>query len=232
MPYRQLAPYAAAMPSMYGRPAPPPPLREQDRLLPMANVARVMAAELPADAKIAKEAKVLMQELMSEFICFVTAEASDISLAKGHKAITIEDCLAALESIDIGFLVPAMLHATKILRPMDSKNVGKASMSFQWPTPIASPVNTTHAIALADALGIEEEENDDSIQLLRLPSTILIGAPTEESTLNFNFHKRPFSEVDQQATVPPGQSKHHWEAYDIYSMTSNTSTCPASPKHV
>ena len=60
--------------------APTEPLRDQDRLLPVANVARLMASELPPDAKIAKEAKVLMQEMVSEFICFLTGEANDISI--------------------------------------------------------------------------------------------------------------------------------------------------------
>ena len=85
--FRQLAP-AAIKPggagpvpcSPRGRrvpaaPQPPEPLREQDRLLPLANVARLMALELPKDAKISRDAKVLMQEMVTEFICFLTAEA-------------------------------------------------------------------------------------------------------------------------------------------------------------
>lgn len=105
---RQLAP--APMPSgplgmqarCQPRPTPPSvptPLREQDRLLPMANVARLMTSELKKDSKVAKDAKLLMQEFVSEFICFVTSEAADFAAAADHKAIMPDDFLNALESL-------------------------------------------------------------------------------------------------------------------------------------
>ncbi len=49
-------------------------IREQDRLLPIANVARIMKQAVPTNAKIAKEAKECVQECVSEFISFVTSE--------------------------------------------------------------------------------------------------------------------------------------------------------------
>lgn len=49
-------------------------IREQDRLLPIANVARIMKQAVPTNAKIAKEAKETVQECVSEFISFVTSE--------------------------------------------------------------------------------------------------------------------------------------------------------------
>ena len=65
----------------------------------MANVARLMGMELPRDAKISRDAKVLMQEMVTEFICFITAEANDFSVAEGKKAITLDDQLAAFDSL-------------------------------------------------------------------------------------------------------------------------------------
>ena len=50
---------------------------EQDRLLPIANVARIMKRGLPENAKIAKEAKECIQECVSEFISFVTSEGKE-----------------------------------------------------------------------------------------------------------------------------------------------------------
>ena len=108
--FRQLAPAtveAGPGPVVYGPrarrqpPAPPvpEPLREQDRLLPMANVARLMALELPKDAKISRDAKMLMQEMVTEFICITTAEANDFCIAENHKAITQEDHLKAVEAL-------------------------------------------------------------------------------------------------------------------------------------
>lgn len=49
-------------------------IREQDRLLPIANVARIMKRALPENAKIAKDAKECVQDCVSEFIAFLTSE--------------------------------------------------------------------------------------------------------------------------------------------------------------
>ena len=49
-------------------------IREQDRLLPIANVARIMKQAVPTNAKIAKDAKDCVQQCVSEFISFVTSE--------------------------------------------------------------------------------------------------------------------------------------------------------------
>ena len=49
-------------------------IREQDRFLPIANISRIMKKALPANAKIAKDAKETVQECVSEFISFITSE--------------------------------------------------------------------------------------------------------------------------------------------------------------
>lgn len=49
-------------------------MREQDRFLPIANIGRIMKNALPANGKIAKDAKDTVQECVSEFISFVTSE--------------------------------------------------------------------------------------------------------------------------------------------------------------
>lgn len=48
--------------------------REQERFLPVANISRIMKKALPANAKIAKDAKETVQECVSEFISFITSE--------------------------------------------------------------------------------------------------------------------------------------------------------------
>ena len=97
---------------------PPPdqqPLREQDRLLPVANVGRLMAAQLPQDAKISLEAKLLMQEMVSEFICFITSEANDSAIAENRKTISQADHLHALENLDLDCYVPVLEAAQRVL---------------------------------------------------------------------------------------------------------------------
>uniref|UniRef100_A0AAQ4RXK8 Nuclear transcription factor Y, beta a n=1 Tax=Gasterosteus aculeatus aculeatus TaxID=481459 RepID=A0AAQ4RXK8_GASAC len=53
--------------------------REQDIYLPIANVARIMKNAVPQTGKIAKDAKECVQECVSEFISFITSEASERS---------------------------------------------------------------------------------------------------------------------------------------------------------
>ncbi|KAI9001687.1 histone-fold-containing protein [Gaertneriomyces semiglobifer] len=73
--------------------------KEQDRFLPIANVARIMKRALPDNAKIAKDAKECVQECVSEFIAFVTSEASDRCQQEKRKTINGEDILWALQSL-------------------------------------------------------------------------------------------------------------------------------------
>ncbi|KAJ1955599.1 transcriptional activator hap3 [Linderina pennispora] len=74
-------------------------LKEQDRYLPIANVARIMKRSLPDNAKIAKEAKETVQECVSEFISFITSEASDRCQQEKRKTINGEDILWAMQSL-------------------------------------------------------------------------------------------------------------------------------------
>lgn len=74
-------------------------LKEQDRFLPIANVARIMKRALPENAKIAKEAKECVQECVSEFISFITSEASDRCQQEKRKTINGEDILWAMQSL-------------------------------------------------------------------------------------------------------------------------------------
>lgn len=74
-------------------------IKEQDRLLPIANVGRIMKQILPPNAKISKEAKETMQECVSEFISFVTGEASDKCYKEKRKTVNGDDICWALGSL-------------------------------------------------------------------------------------------------------------------------------------
>ncbi|KAK7277722.1 hypothetical protein RJT34_22737 [Clitoria ternatea] len=74
-------------------------IKEQDRLLPIANVGRIMKQILPPNAKISKEAKETMQECVSEFISFVTGEASDKCHKEKRKTVNGDDVCWALATL-------------------------------------------------------------------------------------------------------------------------------------
>lgn len=71
-------------------------IKEQDRYLPIANVARVMKLALPPQAKLSKESKECVQECVSEFISFVTSQAVDRCTLEKRKTLNGEDVLWAM----------------------------------------------------------------------------------------------------------------------------------------
>ncbi|KAI6684007.1 hypothetical protein NL676_029920 [Syzygium grande] len=74
-------------------------IKEQDRLLPIANVGRIMKQILPPNAKVSKEAKETMQECVSEFIGFVTGEASEKCRKERRKTVNGDDICCAMETL-------------------------------------------------------------------------------------------------------------------------------------
>ncbi|XP_058185587.1 nuclear transcription factor Y subunit B-3-like [Rhododendron vialii] len=71
------------------------PLRDKelDQFLPIANVSRIMKKSLPTNAKISKEVKETVQTCVSEFISFITGEASDKCQREKRKTINGDDLL-------------------------------------------------------------------------------------------------------------------------------------------
>lgn len=49
-------------------------LKEPDRYLPIANITRIMKSLLPNNAKVARDAKDITKECVSEFIGLITCE--------------------------------------------------------------------------------------------------------------------------------------------------------------
>ncbi|XP_043702881.1 nuclear transcription factor Y subunit B-3-like isoform X3 [Telopea speciosissima] len=73
--------------------------REQDRFLPIANISRIMKKVVPQNGKISKEAKDCVQECVSEFISFITSEASDKCNREKRKTINGDDLLWAMATL-------------------------------------------------------------------------------------------------------------------------------------
>lgn len=89
-------------------------LREQDRFLPIANVARIMKRGIPESGKIAKDAKECVQECVSEFISFITSEASERCQQEKRKTINGEDILFAMTTLGFdNYVEPLKVYLTK-----------------------------------------------------------------------------------------------------------------------
>ncbi|CAI9109266.1 OLC1v1009057C1 [Oldenlandia corymbosa var. corymbosa] len=88
--------------------------KEQERFLPIANVSRIMKKSLPANAKISKEAKEIVQECVSEFISIITGEASDKCQREKRKTINGDDLLWAMTTLGFeNYVNPLKLYLNK-----------------------------------------------------------------------------------------------------------------------
>ncbi|XVF66243.1 hypothetical protein PTKIN_Ptkin10aG0019900 [Pterospermum kingtungense] len=89
-------------------------IKEQERLLPIANVGRIMKQILPPNAKISKEAKETMQECVSEFIGFVTSEGSEKCKKERRKTVNGDDICWALATLGFDdYAVPLRRYLQK-----------------------------------------------------------------------------------------------------------------------
>eukprot|EP00561_Arcocellulus_cornucervis_P013945 CAMPEP_0185802034 /NCGR_PEP_ID=MMETSP1322-20130828/1778_1 /TAXON_ID=265543 /ORGANISM="Minutocellus polymorphus, Strain RCC2270" /LENGTH=142 /DNA_ID=CAMNT_0028497771 /DNA_START=62 /DNA_END=490 /DNA_ORIENTATION=+ len=112
---------------------PPPPgdeyeeIREQDRYLPIANIARIMKNTLPENAKIAKDSKETVQESVSEFISFITSEASDKCLQEKRKTINGDDILWAMSTLGFDkYVEPLKAYLSKYREAVRGEDGSKA----------------------------------------------------------------------------------------------------------
>ncbi|KAJ4715366.1 Nuclear transcription factor Y subunit B [Melia azedarach] len=88
--------------------------KEQDRFLPIANVGRIMKKVIPGNGKISKDAKETVQECVSEFISFVTGEASDKCQREKRKTINGDDIIWAITTLGFeDYVAPLKLYLSK-----------------------------------------------------------------------------------------------------------------------
>ncbi|KAK8543017.1 hypothetical protein V6N13_136436 [Hibiscus sabdariffa] len=104
---------------------------EQERLLPIANVGRIMKQILPPSAKVSKEAKQTMQECATEFISFVTGEASDKCRKENRKTVNGDDICWALGALGFDNYAEAIVRFLHKYREAerDKATQNKASCS-------------------------------------------------------------------------------------------------------
>ncbi|XP_018562231.1 nuclear transcription factor Y subunit beta isoform X2 [Anoplophora glabripennis] len=109
------------------------PLREQDRFLPIANVAKIMKKAIPETGKIAKDARECVQECVSEFISFITSEASDRCHMEKRKTINGEDILFAMSTLGFdNYVEPLKIYLQKYREAAKSdKNLTSGDLLYE-----------------------------------------------------------------------------------------------------
>ncbi|XP_044949151.1 nuclear transcription factor Y subunit B-4-like [Hordeum vulgare subsp. vulgare] len=74
-------------------------VKEQERFLPIANIGRIMQRSVLEKGKITKDAKESIQECVSEFISFITTEASDKCMKEKCKTINGDDLIWSMGTL-------------------------------------------------------------------------------------------------------------------------------------
>ncbi|KAJ8766401.1 hypothetical protein K2173_022460 [Erythroxylum novogranatense] len=113
-------------------------IKEQDRWLPIANVGRIMKKMLPANAKISKEAKETMQECVSEFISFVTSEASEKCKKERRKTVNGDDVCWAMGALGFDDYVGALVSYLQRYRELEGDKASNSTPEDQKEEPSSS----------------------------------------------------------------------------------------------
>ncbi|TKY60344.1 Nuclear transcription factor Y subunit B-3 [Spatholobus suberectus] len=150
--------------------------KEQDRFLPIANVSRIMKRALPANAKISKEAKETVQECVSEFISFITGEASDKCQREKRKTINGDDLLWAMTTLGFeNYVGPLKLYLNNY-RETEGEKSSMAKQEEHSPTD-------------------QHQPNDGVAEINKLPHSVTTKA-------DFNTFSGGFYSVGPQLTAP------------------------------
>ena len=84
---------------------------EADRHLPVANISRIMKKVLPTNAQVSKDTKSYIQLCVSEFISFITSEASDKCMQEKRKTINGDvSSVFVYTMFDIKYVLRKCIH--------------------------------------------------------------------------------------------------------------------------
>ncbi|CAJ0936508.1 unnamed protein product, partial [Mesorhabditis belari] len=192
-------------------------LHEQDRLLPIANVTRVMRGQIPASGKMAKEAKELVQDCVSEFISFITAEANDRCLEEKRKVITSDDLLDALKKLGFDDYVEPMEVFLKRYRAETGKhgtarpNSGRISEQASGSNP-----TTVHNSTMPPSVSAHAEEHtQEYIDQQQATYVYAENVPDPTSLQPSNYQIMVDPTTGQHYLAQPGEEEGELELLPI-----------------
>ena len=67
--------------------------------LPISNISKIMKNYLDENMKISKEAKEMSEDCVTEFICFITSEASDKCKREKRKTVNGQDIITVMKHL-------------------------------------------------------------------------------------------------------------------------------------
>eukprot|EP01083_Nonionella_stella_P185620 677274_1 len=105
-------------------------LTEADRLLPSANVIRIMRHSLPSGCKVSSEAKEVVLEATTELIGFITNHSIEEHMLKAkRKTLLHDDIIQSLNDLDLNIYSPPLnaylLQRNNRKRPLKKSSATK-----------------------------------------------------------------------------------------------------------
>ncbi|KAI6184024.1 CAAT box DNA-binding protein subunit B [Aphelenchoides bicaudatus] len=148
-------------------------IQEQDRFLPIANVARIMKRVVPSSGKLSKESKECVQECVTEFIQFIVAEASERCSTEKRKTITCEDLLQALSTLGFDPYVEVLKtyiekyrSAVKNIQPSENNNPPTNSSKPEQQPPSNEPETSEQSALQPVQMFVDSNSGQHYIQIL------------------------------------------------------------------
>lgn len=124
-----------------------------------------MKRRIPAAGKVAKDAKECVQECVSEFISFITSEASDRCLQEKRKTINGEDLLSAMQSLGFDAYIEPLSMYIKQYR--EATRADKDSSSIATSTqPTAAIIDDTSSFESTNTVAVDSTSAPNSVMLL------------------------------------------------------------------
>ncbi|XP_044958031.1 nuclear transcription factor Y subunit B-4-like [Hordeum vulgare subsp. vulgare] len=118
-------------------------VKEQERFLPIANIGRIMQRGVPEKGKIAKDTKETIQECVSEFISFITSEASDKCMKENRKTINDNDLIWSMGTLGFEDYVEPLKVYLKLYREKVKRMPSRAASGNSV---LASSINTVRGL--------------------------------------------------------------------------------------
>ncbi|KAJ1259008.1 hypothetical protein BS78_10G120300 [Paspalum vaginatum] len=119
-------------------------IREQDRLMPVANVSRIMRHVLPPYAKISDDTKDMIQECVSEIISFVTGEANERCHSERLKTVAAEDIVWAMKSLGFENYVAPLGTFLQRMRESEGARRGPPGRGSRRGSPVPAVATVHH----------------------------------------------------------------------------------------
>lgn len=136
---------------------------EDERLLPIANVGRIMKQIVPARAKISKEGKQVMQECATEFISFVTGEASDKCHKENRKTVNGDDICWALSALGFDNYADAIARYLHKYRQAERDKASQQCNNKAHKPQSQSKFKFEDSLATKSSSKTQEEETDHQV---------------------------------------------------------------------